>query len=264
LTKELRHREFRAARHDAVTFADHFSGVSPAYAAFRPRYPDALFEFLARESPGRDAAWDAGTGSGQAAASLGRYFRQVIATDASRAQIESAAPCSNVSDRVAPADVSGLDGASVDLVTAAQAVHWFDRPRFWAEARRVLRPRGVIAIWGYGLLEISPEIDAIVLRFYSDVVGPYWSPERRHVEARYQTIDFPFAEFAAPAFAIEQQLTLEDVAGYVRTWSATRAYMKHHGEDPVDGLVAELAPVWGPPQQPRLARWPVAMRVGRI
>ncbi len=169
-----------------------------------------------------------------------------------------------MSYRVGPAEVSGLDDASVDLVTAAQAVHWFDRPRFWAEVRRVLRPRGVIAIWCYGLFEISPHVDAIALRFYNAVVGPYWSPERRHVEARYQTIDFPFPEFAAPPFAIELRLTLEDVAGYIRTWSATRGYMKHHREDPVDGLVAELASVWGSLQQPRLARWPVAMRVGRI
>lgn len=245
-------------------FGDHFSGVSAAYAAFRPRYPDALFEFLAREAPARDAAWDAGTGSGQAAAGLARYFRHVTATDASGAQIESATPQANVSYRVGPADVSGLDDASLDLVTTAQAVHWFDRTRFWAEARRVLRPRGVIAIWCYGLFEISVRIDAIVLRFYSEVVGPYWRPERRHVEARYQTIDFPFAEFAAPDFAIEQQLTLEDVAGYIRTWSATRAYIKQHREDPLDGLLVELAPAWGPPRQSRLARWPVAMRVGRI
>ncbi|HYU09735.1 MAG TPA: class I SAM-dependent methyltransferase [Gemmatimonadales bacterium] len=247
-----------------MTFADHFSGVSAAYAEFRPRYPDALFEFLARESPARDAAWDAGTGSGQAAAGLARYLRHVTATDASAAQIESATPQANVSYRVGPAEVSGLDDASVDLVTAAQAVHWFDRPRFWAEVRRVLRPRGVIAIWCYGLFELSPQIDPIMLRFHSDVVGPYWPPERRHVEARYQTIDFPFAEFAAPPFAIEQQLTLEEVVGYVRTWSATRAYMKQHRDDPVDGLVAELASVWGSPQQPKLARWRVAMRVGRI
>jgi len=252
-----------AAAHGAVTFPDHFSGVSAAYAEFRPRYPDALFAFLAREAPARDAAWDAGTGSGQAAAGLARHFRHVTATDASAAQIESAAPQANVSYRVGPAEVSGLDDASIDLVTAAQAVHWFDRPRFWAEARRVLRPRGVMAIWCYGLFEISPLIDAITLRFYSHVVGPYWPPERRHVEAGYQTIDFPFAEFPAPAFAIEQRLTLEDVAGYIRTWSATRTFMKERREDPVDGLMAELAAAWGPPQQSRLARWPLAMRVGR-
>jgi SAM-dependent methyltransferase len=247
-----------------VTFADYFSGVSAAYAAFRPRYPDALFDFLAQVTPAHDAAWDAGTGSGQAAVGLARYFRSVVATDASRSQIEHATPDPRVSYRVSPAEASGLDTASVDLVTVAQALHWFDRPRFWAEARRVLRVRGVIAVWTYVLFEIAPPIDAIVRRFYSDVVGPFWPPERRITEERYQTIEFPFAEFAAPNFVIEQPLTLDEVAGYIRTWSAARAFVKERGQDPVEGLLDELAPVWGSSLQSRWARWPVAMRIGRV
>jgi SAM-dependent methyltransferase len=247
-----------------VSFADHFSGVSAGYAAFRPRYPDALFDFLAREAPARDEVWDAGTGSGQAAVGLARHFSHVTATDASAAQIEHAIPDPGIDYRVAPAEASGLADISVDLVTVAQALHWFDRPRFWGEVRRVLRPRGVIAIWTYRLFEISPRIDAAVLRFYSDVVGPFWPPERRLTEERYRTIEFPFDELLTPAFVIEQHVTLDDVAGYIRTWSATRGFVKHHREDPVDGLIAELGPAWGPPQHSRLARWPIAMRVGRI
>ena len=249
-----------------MSFADHFSSVSAAYAAFRPRYPDALFDFLAQAAPAHDAAWDAGTGSGQAAVGLARHFKHVIATDASGSQIEYATPDPRVTYRVAPAEASGLDAASVDLVTAAQALHWFDRPRFWAEARRVLRPGGMIAVWTYVMVEIAPMIDKIVRRFYHDVVGPYWPPERRITEERYQTIEFPFAEFAAPNFVIEQSVTLDEVAGYVRTWSATRRFVQQHNRDPVDDLVIELAAVWGggAPQQSRLARWPVAMRVGRI
>lgn len=247
-----------------MSFADYFSGVSAAYAAFRPRYPDALFEFLAREAPARDAAWDAGTGSGQAALGLARHFDHVIATDASSAQVEHATPHSRVTYRVAPAEASGLDQQSVDLVAVAQAVHWFDRERFWNEVRRVLRPRGVIAVWTYVLFEIAPDIDAIVRRFYNGIVGPFWPPERRLTEQRYRTIEFPFAEFAAPDFVIEQPMTLDDVAGYVRTWSATRAFVRHHRQDPVDSLVAELAGAWRVPQQPRLVRWPVAIRIGRV
>jgi SAM-dependent methyltransferase len=247
-----------------VSFADHFSGVSAAYAAFRPRYPDALFDFLAGVAPARDEAWDAGTGSGQAAVGLARHFRLVVATDASSSQIEHATPDPRIEYRVSPAESSGLDDRSVDLVTVAQALHWFDRARFWTEVRRVLRPNGVIAVWTYVMLEIAPQIDKIVRRFYSNVVGPYWPPERRITEERYQTIEFPFAEFTAPDFVIEQPVTLDDVAGYVRTWSATRAFIKRHGEDPVVRLVSELGPLWGDPRQSRLARWPVAMRVGRI
>jgi SAM-dependent methyltransferase len=248
-----------------VSFADHFSSVSAAYAAFRPRYPDSLFDFLAQAAPARDAAWDAGTGSGQAAVGLARHFTHVIATDASSSQIEHATPDPRIRYRVGPAEASDLDDRSVDLVTVAQALHWFDRPRFWAEVRRVLRPGGVIAVWTYILIEIEPRIDALVRRFYRDVVGPFWPPERRITEERYQTIEFPFAEFVAPNFVIEQPVTLDDVAGYIRTWSATRRFVQQHGDDPVDSLVAELTPVWGgAPQQSRLARWPVAMRVGRV
>ena len=246
-----------------MSFADHFSAVSAAYAAFRPRYPDALFAFLAREAPARTAAWDAGTGSGQAAAGLARHFTRVVATDASEEQIAHAPPDPRIEYRVAPAEASGLPDGSMDLVTAAQAVHWFDRPRFWKEARRALKPGGLIAVWTYVLVEIEPSIDAAVRRFYDDVVGPFWPPERRLTEQRYRTIDFPFTEMRVPEFAIERQLTLEELAGYVRTWSATRGYVREHGRDPVDDLVVELAPLWGEAHRTRLGRWPIAMRAGR-
>jgi SAM-dependent methyltransferase len=246
-----------------MTVPNPFATDGDGYAKFRPRYPDALFDFLARAAPARDAVWDAGTGNGQAAVGLARWFAHVTATDASASQIEQAIPHPRVSYRVCPAEACGMEDSSFDLVSVAQAVHWFDRDRFWPEARRVLRPRGTIAIWTYLLFEITPEIDEIVRRFYSGIVGPYWPPERRLMEQRYQTIDFPFLEFDAPDFMIEQSMTLADVAGYIRTWSATRAFMKHQHQDPVDRLVEELTRAWRVPQQERLARWPVAMRVGR-
>ena len=248
----------------AVSFADHFSGVSAAYAAFRPRYPDALFEFLAEAAPARDEAWDVGTGSGQAAVGLARHFQHVIATDASSAQLDHATPDPRVTYRVAPAESGGVEDLSIDLVTVAQALHWFDRARFWPEVRRVLKPLGVVAVWTYLLFEMTPPIDAVVRRFYSETVGPYWPPERRLTEERYQTIEFPFTEFAAPSFVIEQSVTLDDIAGYIRTWSATRAYMRHHKSDPVDELTAALRPAWGEARETRAARWPIAMRIGRV
>jgi len=245
-----------------MTSSDHFSLASAEYAKFRPHYPDGLFDFLAQAAPARREAWDVGTGSGQAAVDLARVFEHVIATDASKRQIDLATPHPRVTYRVESAEHSGLEPSSVDLVAAAQAVHWFDRPRFWAEVRRVLRPNGIIAVWTYLLFEIAPPIDEIVRHFYSGIVGPYWPPERRLVEQRYQTIDFPFAEFDAPDFVIEQLMTLEDVAGYIRTWSATGGFMKHHQVDPVDDLVKQLTRAWQS-AEPRLARWPIAMRIGR-
>ncbi len=160
------------------TFADHFSAASADYARYRPDYPDRLFAYLADRAPGRRRAWDCATGNGQAARGLARHFAEVIATDASAQQIASAPPHRRVSYRVAPAEDSGLPDESVELITVAQALHWFDRPRFWPEARRVLVPRGVIAVWCYDLLSIDAEVDAVVGRLYRDVVGPYWPPER--------------------------------------------------------------------------------------
>ncbi|MGH7529521.1 MAG: class I SAM-dependent methyltransferase [Gemmatimonadales bacterium] len=243
---------------------DRFAPVSAGYAEFRPRYPDALFAFLAGAAPARNAAWDCATGNGQAALGLARHFERVIATDASAAQLAHALPHPRVTYRVAPADRSGLADATVALVTVAQAAHWLDRPRFFAEARRVLVPQGVVAIWTYSHVSIAPKIDAIVRAFHDETVGPFWAPERALVLDGYRTIEFPFREFAVPAFAIEQALTMDALAGYIRTWSATHAYVERHGRDPVAALIEALLPLWGDPQAPRIARWPLAVRAGRV
>ena len=163
---------------------------------------------------------------------------------------------------MAPAERSGLVDGSVHLVAAAQAVHWFDIPAFFAEARRVLVADGVIAVWCYDLPEVTPPVDDRVRRFYAETVGPHWPPERRLVETRYRTIAFPFAEFSVPPFHIEQALTLAELAGYVRTWSATLRYVEARGHNPVDQLFPELAPHWGDPSVRRRVRWPLALRAG--
>lgn len=247
-----------------VTFNDHFSSRAADYAVFRPRYPDALFEFLASESPARDLAWDCATGNGQAAIGLAAYFARVVATDASDAQIARAAAHQRVEYRVAVGDNSGLPDQSADLVTVAQALHWLDRAAFFPEARRVLVPGGLIAVWCYGQVHIEPAVDAVLRRFYSETVGPYWPPERPHVDNGYRTIQFPFDEQTTPSFAIDRLLTLDELAGYLRTWSATRRYMERHGVDPVGDVIAEVAPIWGDPSAQRAARWPLSVRVGRV
>ena len=177
------------------TFKDHFSGVANRYADFRPHYPAELFDCLATIVPRSATVWDCACGNGQATVDLAARFERVIGTDASKEQIAPATPNPRIEYRVAPAEDCGLPDKSVGLVTVAQALHWFQFERFYAEVKRVLAPNGVIAVWAYGINELEGEaVNGLVQHFYAGVVGPYWPPERKLVEERYQTIPFPFAQ----------------------------------------------------------------------
>jgi len=245
------------------SFHDHFSSLAAQYAAFRPGYPAALFAHLATLAPRRALAWDCACGTGQASVGLAEHFAQVIATDASARQIAAATSHPRIRYRVAPAEASGLADASVDLVSVAQALHWLTLAPFYAEVERVLVPQGVLAVWTYTLLRVSPPIDAIIGHFDERVIGPYWPPERRHVDAAYRTLDFPFAELPAPALEIEQHWDLGHLLGYVGSWSATARYRERRGEDPVSTLAAALSPLWGDPHERRRIVWPLVLRMGR-
>jgi SAM-dependent methyltransferase len=242
---------------------DRFGPVAEAYAAFRPRYPADLFAKLASLVLRRRIAWDCATGSGQAALGLADHFDYVLASDASQSQLKSAQPHERVSYVRARAEAAPLAEHSVDLVTVAQALHWFDITAFWREVRRVLNRGGVVAAWCYSLAETDSRVDDVVRRFYTDIVGPYWPPQRRLVETGYRTVDFPFARHDSPGLRIEAGLTLEEFVGYIGTWSATVSYRAARGEDPLPKLRGQLAPLWGEPGERRVVRWPVAMLVGR-
>jgi SAM-dependent methyltransferase len=246
-----------------MSFKDHFSGQAADYARFRPRYPAAMFAYLAGASRHNRRAWDCGTGSGQAAVALSRHFSEVIATDASAEQIAHAEPAAGIAFRVAPAEASGLPDRWADIVTVAQALHWFDLDRFYAEARRVAAPGAIIAAWCYNLLSIAPALDAEINRFYGDVVGPYWPAERRLLEEGYATLPFPFERLPAPAFAMEAEWALDDLIGYFATWSATARYRQERGSDPLPELRRTLERYWGDAATPRPVRWPLALHVGR-
>jgi SAM-dependent methyltransferase len=245
-------------------FKDHFASVAAHYVRSRPSYPPALFDWLAGQCEARDLAWDCGAGNGQASLELVRHFKRVLATDASASQIGEALPHPRIEYRVAPAEDSGLPDHCADLVVVAQALHWFDLDRFYGEVERVLKPGGLVAAWSYGVLEVEgKEANALVQRFYHDEVGPYWPPERRHVETAYRELAFPFQSVAAPAFAMSVSWDLEKLLGYFRSWSATAAYVKVHGTDPVAALAPGLRACWGEAEQPRLVNWPLALLVGR-
>ncbi|MGH7679649.1 MAG: class I SAM-dependent methyltransferase [Gemmatimonadaceae bacterium] len=244
-------------------FLDLFSKQASAYASARPGYPGALFEFVGGLASRRRLAWDCATGNGQAARDLVRYFDRVIATDASADQIAHAVPTPNVEYRVAPAESSGLPDGSIDAVTVAQALHWLDHDRFYAEVRRVTVPGGVVAAWCYGACRVSSGIDAEMREFQEGTVGQYWHPGRRWVDEGYRTVPFPFPEVAVPGFELRVRWSLRQLQEYVGSWSAVAAYRRERGEDPVAPLMERLAKLWGPSDQPREVRWPLGLRVGR-
>jgi SAM-dependent methyltransferase len=243
-------------------FKDHFSRQADAYSRYRPEYPAALVDFVVAQAPGRALAVDCATGNGQAAVALAPRFGAVLAVDASRSQLARAQRNPRVHYAASLAEQLPLRSGTVELVVAAQAAHWFRFDAFHAECRRVLVPGGVVACWTYEKFRVDPEVDAIVDEFYTGPIGRYWPAERGYVEAGYQTLPFPWDEIPAPAFVLETEWALEQLTGYLGTWSAVQRYKDDRGHDPLPALELRLAAHW-PADGTRLLRWPIHLRVGR-
>jgi SAM-dependent methyltransferase len=244
-----------------MRFKDHFSKQAADYAKFRPRYPHALFEYLSSVAPDRALAWDCATGNGQAAVELAEVFDRVIATDASEKQIANAQPHERVEYRVEAAENSGIESGTVDLIMVAQALHWFDLPRFYEEVRRVLKNNGVFAASAYNLLRIEPAIDEIVNRYYHEGVGPFWPPERKLVE-HFADLPFPFHGIEPPKIEMTTQWDLDHLIGCLGTWSSTERFIEVRGSDPLEQITDELRSVWGDPHETRKVSWPLILRIG--
>jgi SAM-dependent methyltransferase len=242
-------------------FKDHFSGQSDAYQKYRPDYPPVLFEWLVSQAPVRRLAIDVATGNGQAAVALAPYFDRVIATEPSAAQLREARANPRVEYRQEAAETIAVASGAADLLTAAQAAHWFDWPRFCLEAARVLRPGGVLAIWSYGNCHVLPAIDRLVGDFSRDVVGPYWPRERRHVDEAYRDLVLPFPLIDAPDFEMQTHWDVAAMLGYLDTWSAVRRCRARTGRDPLRLLAEPLRQSWG--DGTRDMRWPLTLRAGR-
>ncbi len=247
-----------------MSFKDHFSSIAQDYAKFRPTYPDCLYEFILSHVPNKNHAWDCATGNGQAALKLATYFEQVTATDASLAQVASATPHAKVSYAVATAEASGLDARSVDLITVAQALHWFNFDEFYTEVRRVAKDEAVFATWNYGLFKFNEaSLDQLILEFYDGIVGPYWPPERVYTDKEYRTIPFPFKEFESPEFTMEIQYSLDQVVNYLGTWSAVKNYRKALDHDPLPSLKERIQSYWIEPAI-KTVKTPIYLRIGKI
>lgn len=244
-------------------FYDRFADRSAEYARYRPTYPRALGETLAGLASGRACAVDMGCGSGQLSVVLADLFSEVVAVDASAAQIDAAPQNPRIRYLVAPAENTRLEPSSADLVVAAQAFHWFDATAYWREVRRIARPGALAAVIGYGLLEAGEDVDPVIRRFHDRTLGEHWPPERWSVVAGYADIDFPFPELIVPALAVHCEWTLDELIGYLRTWTGVKAAEKA-GKSPIDALNSALAPRWGARDARRAVRWPVFLRLGRI
>ena len=247
-----------------MTFKDHFSVTATGYVAHRPVYPRAVAEALAARSPGRSLVWDAGCGSGQLSVVLAEGFDQVVATDASAAQIAEAVPHPRVRYAVAPAEVSGLADGSVDCAVAAQAAHWFDLDAYYREVRRVARPGGLVALVTYAVMEVDPQIEKLVEQFYWHTLEGHWPPERRLVEEGYRSLLFPFEPVEAPALALEHRWNADQMLGYVGTWSAVQSLKKAGRAKDLERFGQALRAAWGDPAQERVVRWPLSLRLGRV
>jgi Methyltransferase domain len=254
----------RETRGNRVIWKDNFSTQADSYAKYRPHYPVALYDFLRQQVKYHDVSWDCGTGNGQVATELAKFFKQVWATDASYAQLIHAPNLPNVNYSVALAENSGLATQSIDLITVAQAVHWFDFDSFYREVHRVARQEAIIALWGYGLLKISNSLDEIIGDFYYHVVDQYWDAERKHLDHAYQTISFPFKIVPAPTFTMSVEWNLADLLGYLATWSSVQKMLKIHQVDPVAVLAPTLANVWGDPTLQRQVVWDIYLKVGEV
>ena len=212
----------------------------------------------------RRVVWDCGTGNGQAAKDLARYFNRVIATDASESQVTNAVLAPNVEYRVAKAESSGLADRSVDATTVAQALHWFELEPFYAEVRRVTVPGGIIAAWSYGSPSAGDDVEALLREFEDGTLRGYWDARRRWVDEAYRTVAFPFPEIATPRFQLRKEWTLSQLGGYLRSWSAVAKFVRERGQDPVAPVLEQLEKHWGSPEVTRTVTWPLALRVGRI
>src|SRR5262245_43157313 len=119
---------------------DLFSKQSDLYAKYRPTYPKKLYEYILSFVIERNTAWDCATGNGQAAVILSDYFKKVIATDISAAQIEKAIPKENIEYSICSAELTSFAENTFDLVTVAQAYHWIKWKEFKKEVTRVCKP----------------------------------------------------------------------------------------------------------------------------
>ncbi|MBX3709888.1 MAG: class I SAM-dependent methyltransferase [Gammaproteobacteria bacterium] len=248
-----------------MKYINHFGEKSEDYSRYRPDYPSELYHYLANLTVKHDLAWDCGTGNGQAAMCLAAYFELVIGSDVNQAQLDVARKKNNIRYHCWSAEKTELSDATVDLITIAQALHWFDLDAFYREVKRVSKEAGIISAWCYSLPLINEEIDAIVMKLYAEILGEqYWPTERRYIDEEYQTIFFPFRKIITPKFAIVKEVNLTQFMGYLNTWSAVKEYQKVNDNNPTALIYPDLLAAWEKPEEEHVIRWPIHLLAGHV
>lgn len=240
---------------------DNFSTKSANYKAYRPGYPTEIFDLIKENLTSFEKAWDCGAGNGQIANEIATFFKQVEATDISGNQIANAVKKNNIHYSVQPAEETNFNNNVFDLVISAQAVHWFDFERFYAEIRRCLKPDGLVIIMGYGLFRSNSAAKDVITKFYNETIGSYWDPERKYLDDKYQTIPFPFKEQKTLEFEQKYNWDIEHLLGYLRTWSAVKHYERENNQDPVSLIENDLRESFG---RKNKITFPVFVKMGKI
>jgi SAM-dependent methyltransferase len=243
-------------------FQDHFSGHASDYARYRPVYPRALYAAIRGVASG-GTVWDAGCGNGQASLGLAEFFDRVIATDPSAEQVAQAGSNPRVEYRVEPGESPTLKDGQADAVTVFQALHWFDFQRFHQAVRRVAKSGAPVLAFMYDVARVSPEIDIILNRSFRDQVGlrRYWPGDRRYVDSHYASIPWHFEPLEFPLFTMEMRWSLDDMIGYLSTWSAHNRSIAAGEPDLLPGLREELNALW---TEPRPVLWTLHRLAGRV
>ena len=242
---------------------DNFSTYSKQYSKYRPTYPPELFDYIDSLIQAKDIAWDCGTGNGQVAFELAKTFNKVFATDISKEQIKNAVRRKNIEYSVQAAEQTVFEDQSFDLIVVAQAIHWFDFEKFYAEVRRTAKKNALICVIGYARIKVSSKIDDEIKLFYENIIGPYWDKERKYIDENYQTIPFPFDEIKVPEFTSKFNWTLEQLIGYLNTWSAVKHFINANGTNPVDDLKIKIKQHWRALEVKEVC-FPILARMGRI
>ena len=245
---------------------DNFSNQATTYAQFRPDYPTELFDFILQNVENKQVAWDVATGNGQAAKILAAHFKQIVATDLSQKQIDNAVKLPNIKYAVGRAEATDFADNSFDLITVAQAVHWFDFEKFYAEVRRVAKPNATIAIWAYARPEfiIQKSLDKTFQNFYYNVIGKYWDAERQHIDAHYRTVPFPFTEIQTANFPMTFNWHQYEFEGYLNSWSSVQNFKKaNDGFSPIEELMLDMSADWGEFNRETVS-FPIFLTLGKV